>query len=401
MNARNPRSGDVASAASAPVHPSPERASSRLVTASLLAGLALSAAACEVLIGIPDVTLDTTGSTGGVGGGGGTATTGGAPCSVDPCVGNACTPAELANGKDVTDGAGGATGTLISGVTARDGVVHWGIDRMPGGFVVRTAPNGTSTKQPLNNVPRRLVDDGTNVYWTAVYTACLGITPSVVGATPTLLGDCVSTSSDRSPGLALDASRAYWTVAQLEDCAAIKGCCDGEAKSCLLGASKSGGPTTVLTGGRLNISDVVVVGSDLFFAAQHEPDSGSIERCPADAETCSPEVFVATTYEHSPLALATARGFVYWSTPAGIVRRKKVAAPQSAPEDVAQDAYVRTLVADDGGVYFTTVDGKVHQLSHDDPGNPVEIGKGDANYLAIDCANVYWSDGDSLVRRPR
>jgi hypothetical protein len=157
----------------------------------------------------------------------------------------------------------------------------------------------------------------------------------------------------------------------------------------------------VLTGGRLNISDVVVVGSEVFFAAQHDPDSGSIERCPADASACSPEVFVSTVYLHSPLALAVGRGFIYWSTPAGFVRRKKVAAPQSMPEDVAQDAYIRALVADDDGVYYTTFEGKVFQLSHDDPGNPVEIGKGDASYLAIDCANVYWADGDSLVRRPR
>ncbi len=338
----NPRgSRDIDSGPSAStVRASSAAAPPWLPRVALLAGLGLSCAACEVLIGIPDVTLDT-GSTTGEGGTG----TGGAPCAVEPCVGDACTEEELANGKDVVEGAGGATGSNISGLTARDGVVHWGIDRMPGGFLVRTTSTGATTKEPTSGVSRRLADDGENVYWSAVYSACLGIAPSL-GGKPAQMGTCVSTASDRSPGVALDASNAYWTVSRLDDCDAIPGCCDGNLRSCLLGAAKGASVPTVVAGGRNHVSDVVRVGTELFFATHSPPGSAAIERCPAEAKACSPAVFQETLYSDAPVVLVAARGFVYWSTPAGIIRRKSVAAPQSSPEDVAFDAYVnRSMVA--------------------------------------------------------
>ncbi len=364
-----------------------------------LAALALSTAACEVLIGIPDVHKETGTTTGGAGGTGGIGGTGGAPCTFEPCAGAACAAEEIANGKDFLDGGGGGSkGTDISGVTARDGVVHWGVDRMPGGYIARTQANGITAKETTTMVPRRLADDGDTVYWSSVYSSCLGFWLGT--GKPSTMGTCTATDSDRSPGIALDAAHVYWTVSLLSTCAAIPGCCGPGGTSCLVGAAKKGAASTVIAGERGTISDVVRVGEELFFAAQASDTEGTIERCPAALSACSPVVFEAGEDKHPPIRLAAAGGYVYWSTTAGFLRRKSLAAPENGFEDLAEGAYVRYMVGDEHAVYYTASDGKVRQLAHDNP-VPVEIGDGEANYLGLDCQNVYWADGSALLRRPR
>lgn len=395
---------------------------------AILAGFGLTllftTASCEVLIGIPDVEKGdtTTGTTGGSGGSATTSTSGGSgTCPQAPCQGAGCDPLELTNIESVlgsSGGAGGAGGSVQDAYTttliARDGTVHWGIDNEAGTIqtLVRSGANGEFQTQPVEAVPRRFADDGTNVYWVGVYTPQLFFWPGVGPAST--LGAHASTTDDRSSGVAVDATNVFWIVADLvvADCDTFPGCCeagavdDGGKTSCILGADKSPGATPkVVVGEFVNIPHMIVSEGTMYFSSWtgEQGGDGKIERCPAAAQACSPEPFFDGPGSQRPDELAAAAGYIYWSNSAGEIRRKKMddASGATTSELVTSGPNVAYMDADESRLYYTDNAGHVFSIEHTPEATKTFLGGDGAEHIAVDCTGVYWTEPTRIMRKPK
>jgi hypothetical protein len=327
----------------------------------LLGVLAMPAAGCEIIAGIPNV--------------------------VDGRPGAACPEP----GGKTGDPALFSAATRPVGIALHAGVVYWAESGMVRG--VFAGSGEVAEEWDDGGDPEEVVADASGVYWSHTGFGC--ITRADPSGDSSNFGACLGA---RGGQLALDDTHVYWVVGagSSGNCTAWPACCTDAGNGCVVRATKDGENIDVYLADESAPTALAIDDTHVYWS-RVTASGGVIMRCLKESKqdcSASAEAFLEDAgVLQQPTRMVIDGDHLYWLDKGkGEVHRVRTTEPALGSERIAESgAYGTSLVVDDTHVYWR---GDVDVWRRDKllAALPQQLGGKGAHSVAVDCTHVYFTE---------